>query len=129
VAVDRGNEMISKLYQSFHPSVLSLIKMSIDAAHSNSLKVSVCGEMAADPLGAVLLTGLGVDALSVSFQYIGVLKKVIRSIEFAAARKIAKRALRMKSEQEIISYIAKETVRRFPDLETILAFARRNSNG
>ena len=129
VAVDRSNEMLTKLYQSFHPSVLNLIKMSIDAAHSNGLKVSVCGEMAADPLGAVLLTGLGVDALSVSFQYIGVLKKVVRSIEFSTARNIARRVLKMKSEQEIISYIAKETVRRFPNLEAILAFARRNSNG
>jgi len=129
VAVDRGNELLSKLYQSFHPSVLSLIKMSVDAAHGRKLKVSVCGEMAADPLGAVLLAGLGVDQLSVSFQYVGLLKKIIRSIELEAARSIAKKALRMKSEREIVSYVEKETIKRFPDLGNIFTFMRRNSNG
>jgi len=129
VAVDRGNEMLSKLYQSFHPSVLSLIKMSIDAAHGKRLKVSVCGEMAADPLGAILLTGLGVDQLSVSFQYVGLLKKIIRSIELEAARAIAKKTLKMKSEQEIVYYIERETIKRYPDLDNILNFMRRNANG
>jgi phosphotransferase system enzyme I (PtsI) len=129
VAVDRGNELLSKLYQSFHPAVLGLIKKSIDAAHSGNIGVSVCGEMAADPLGAVLLTGLGVDTLSVSFQYVGILKKIIRSIEFGSARLIARKALKMKSENEIVSYVEKESIKRFPDLENILNFSRRNANG
>ncbi len=129
MAVDRGNELLSNLYQSFHPSVLSLIKTSIQAARTQNIKVSVCGEMAADPLGAVLLVGLGVDELSVSFQYVGLLKKVIRSIDFETARNIARKALRMKSEQEIVSYVEKEVKKRFPDLDNIMAFMKRNSNG
>jgi len=129
MAVDRGNELLSKLYQSFHPAVLGLIKTSIEAAHSNKVKVSVCGEMAADPLGAVLLAGLGVDELSVSFQYAAILKKIIRSIDFEGARQIARKALKMKSEQEIISFVEKAAIKRFPDLENILTFSRRNSNG
>jgi phosphotransferase system enzyme I (PtsI) len=129
VAVDRGNELLSKLYQSFHPAVLGLVKKSIDAAHSKNVEVSVCGEMAADPLGAVLLAGLGVDTLSVSFQYVGTLKKIIRTIDYENARLMARKALKMKSEREIISYVEKESVKRFPDLENILTFSRRNANG
>ena len=129
LAVDRGNEMLSKLYQSYHPSVLRLIKMSVQAARTEDISVSVCGEMAADPIGAILLIGLGVDKLSVSYQYIGLLKKVVRSIEFEVARNLAKRALRMKTEQEVISFIEKEVKKRFPDLENILSFVKRNVNG
>lgn len=129
MAVDRGNELLSDLYQSFHPSILNLIKMSVQAARARGIRISVCGEMAADPLGAVLLIGLGVDELSVSFQYVGLLKKVIRSIDYDTARNISRKALRMKSEQEIVSYLEKETKKRFPDLENIMAFMKRNSNG
>jgi phosphotransferase system enzyme I (PtsI) len=129
LAVDRGNEVLSKLYQSYHPSVLGLIKKSVQAARTGNIKVSVCGEMAADPLGAVLLVGLGVDELSVSFQYIGLLKKVIRSIESETVQTIAKKALRMKTENEVISFLEKETRERFPDLENILNFMKRNANG
>jgi phosphotransferase system enzyme I (PtsI) len=129
VAVDRGNELLSKLYQSFHPAVLGLIKKSVEAGHSRNVEVSVCGEMAADPLGTVLLAGLGVDSLSVSFQYVGILKKIIRTIDFEGARQIARKALKMKSEHEIISYVEKESIKRFPDLENILTLSRRNANG
>jgi phosphoenolpyruvate-protein kinase (PTS system EI component) len=129
MAVDRGNELLSKLYQSFHPAVLILIKKSVEAGHAGNVEVSVCGEMAADPLGAILLAGLGVDMLSVSFQYVGILKKIIRTIDFEGARQIARKALKMKSEQEIISYVERESIKRFPDLENILAFSRRNANG
>jgi phosphoenolpyruvate-protein kinase (PTS system EI component) len=101
----------------------------VQAARTGNIKVSVCGEMAADPLGAVLLVGLGVDELSVSFQYIGLLKKVIRSIESETVQTIAKKALRMKTENEVISFLEKETRERFPDLENILNFMKRNANG
>jgi phosphotransferase system enzyme I (PtsI) len=129
LAVDRGNEILSKLYQSFHPAVLSLIRTSVQAAHNRGIKVSVCGEMAADPFGAILLIGMGADELSVSFQYLGILKKVIRSIDYETARNIAKKALRLKSEQEVVSFMEKETKNRFPDLDSVLKFRKRNSNG
>jgi phosphotransferase system enzyme I (PtsI) len=129
MAVDRGNELLSDLYQSFHPAILTLVRMSVEAAHAGKMKISVCGEMAADPLGAILFTGLGVDQLSVNFQYVGILKKIIRSIDFRTARRIAGRALRMKNEREIVSYVERESLRKFPDLGVILKFMRRNSNG
>ncbi len=129
VAVDRGNELLSDLYQSFHPSVLKLIKMSVEAAHDAGLSISVCGEMAANPLGAVLLTGMGADTLSVSFQSVGIIKKIIRSLDFKTAQRIANRAIDLASDSEIISYVENEINRNFPELEPILRFTRRNSNG
>ena len=129
MAVDRGNELLSKLYQSFHPSVLSLIKSAISAAHGHRLKVSVCGEMAADPVGAVLLAGLGIDELSVSFQSVGIIKKIIKSISYTGARQIAENALKMRSHGEIESYLISEFELHFPELKPVFQFIGRNSNG
>ncbi len=129
MAVDRGNELLSKLYQSFHPSVLSLIKSAVSAAHGRRLKVSVCGEMAADPKGAVLLAGLGVDELSVSFQSVGIIKKIIKSISYTGARQIAENALKMRSQGEIESYLISEFELHFPELKPVFQFIGRNSDG
>jgi phosphotransferase system enzyme I (PtsI) len=129
VAVDRDHELISKLYQSFHPAVLSLIKTSVKAGHRFHKPVAVCGEMAADPLAAVLLVGLGVDELSASFQMTGILKKIIRSITYSGARRIADRALKMKTHAEIEMFLKTEIARAFPDIMPVIQFSRRNSNG
>lgn len=129
VAVDRDHEMLSKLYQSFHPAVLTLIKSAVKAAHRHHKRVAVCGEMAADPLAAVLLVGLGVDELSASFQMTGILKKVVRSITRSGAKRIADKTLTMKTHAEIESYLKSETARLFPDIAPVIQFSRRNSNG
>ena len=128
LAVDRDHQLISKLYQSFHPAVLQLIKMSVQAAHRHKLKVSVCGEMAGDPLAAVLLIGLGVDELSATFQTAGILKKIVTSISRSGAKKIAEKVLEMKSHVEIERYLKKEVARVFPDIMPVIRFARRNSD-
>ncbi len=129
MAVDRGNELLAELYQSFHPSVLSLIKSAVSAAHGSRLKVSVCGEMAADPIGAVLLAGLGVDELSVSFQSVGIIKKIIKSISYTGARQIAENALKMRSHPEINAYLKSEFELHFPELKPVFQFMGRNSDG
>lgn len=128
LAVDRDHQLISKLYQSFHPAVLQLIKMSVLAAHRHKLKVSVCGEMAGDPLAAVLLIGLGVDELSATFQTAGILKKIVTSISRSEAKKIAEKVLEMKSHAEIAQYMKKEVARIFPEIMPVIHFARRNSD-
>jgi phosphoenolpyruvate-protein phosphotransferase (PTS system enzyme I) len=129
VAVDRDHELLAKLYQSFHPSVLTLIKTTVKSAHRFHRKVSVCGEMAADPLGAVLLVGLGVDQLSAGFRMSGILKKIIRSITYSGARRIAEHALTLKSHSEIELYIKNEIGRVFPEILPVIEFSRRNSHG
>ncbi len=128
VAVDRDHELLSKLYQSFHPSVLTLIKMSVKAAHKFHRKVSVCGEMASDPLAAVLLIGLGVDELSTGFRMSTILKKIVRSITYSGARRIAERALELKSQAEIENFIKMEMYRVFPEIIPVIRFSRKNFN-
>lgn len=129
VAVDRDHELLSKLYQSFHPSVISLIKMAVKAAHKYHKKVSVCGEMAADPLAAVLLIGLGIDELSASFQMTGILKKIVMSITYSRARSIANNVLEMKTHGEIEEYLKKELSKSFPEIMPVIKFSRRNKDG
>jgi phosphotransferase system enzyme I (PtsI) len=127
MAVDRGNEMLSSLYQSFHPSILNLVKKSVEAGHKRNIKVSVCGEMAADPLGAVVLAGLGVDILSVNFQSVGIVKKVIRSVTNKGLKKLAEKALTMKTQDEIIEYLYDGVINDFPDLKDVIHFMRKKN--
>jgi phosphoenolpyruvate-protein phosphotransferase (PTS system enzyme I) len=106
VAVDRGNDKVAYLFDAYHPGVLRLIKMVVDAAQNHDITVTVCGEMAGDPQSAVLLHGLGVDGLSMSTPSLLGVKKAIRSISSEDARAIADQALNMDSKEEIKARIA-----------------------
>jgi phosphotransferase system enzyme I (PtsI) len=89
LAVDRQNETVSSLYQPTHPAVLRLINMTVRAGHVHQRPVAVCGEMASDPVLAVLLIGLGVDELSVSPNQIPQLKYVLSQVTLEDARALA----------------------------------------
>jgi phosphotransferase system enzyme I (PtsI) len=113
LAVDRTNEKIAHLYQSFHPSVLKLIKKTIDDGHKNNIWVGLCGEMAADPKATVLLVGLGIDELSASPLSIPQIKKVVRSIEFREAKKFAEEVMRLNNSREIEKVLEEYYCQRF----------------
>jgi len=89
LAVDRLNETVARLYQPAHPAVLQLIDMTIKAGHDNNNRVTVCGEMAADPVMAVLLFGMGVDEFSMTPNAIPVVKKVFSCISRCDAVQLA----------------------------------------
>lgn len=108
LAVDRGNELISGLYQEFHPAVIRTIKTITDAAHKNKIKISVCGEMASNPLAVVVFIGLGVDELSVSPSKFPEIKQIIRTLHYKKAYRLCKEILKLSSETEI-----KEKVEKF----------------
>jgi len=76
-AVDRMNKNVSYLYDPYHPSVLRLIKMTIDAAKNNNIEVGVCGETAGDPDFSIILAGMGADELSMSASMIPYIKDTI----------------------------------------------------
>lgn len=86
LAVDRGNSRLAPRYTPFHPGVLSLLKSTIDAARSAGIEVSVCGEMASNPLGVFLFMGLGISALSVGPSALPEVKKIIRTVPSTSAR-------------------------------------------
>jgi phosphotransferase system enzyme I (PtsI) len=103
LAVDRLNERIAHLYQPTHPAILNLIKMSVDAAHRHGIWVSVCGEMAGDPVLVPLLLGLGVDHLSAAPSAIPEIKFLIRRLKMSEARELAEFALGCESASEILN--------------------------
>ena len=105
IAVDRGNERIAYLYEPFHPGVLRLIKVVIDHAHAAGIPVSMCGEMAGDPLATVILLGLGLDAFSMSAFSIPEVKKIIRTVSLWEAEELVGTISAMRSVVEIDDYV------------------------
>ncbi len=101
LAVDRGNEIISPLYQEFHPAVVRMLHRIITGAKEGNARVSMCGEMAADILATPLLVGFGLDSLSVSASAIPHIKKIIRSLDFEDTRKLAEECLTFSTEKEV----------------------------
>ncbi len=101
LAVDRGNEIVSSLYQEFHPAVIRTLYKIIHSSKQGEAKVSICGEMAADILATPLLVGMGLDSMSVSAATIPHIKKIIRAIVYEDAKKLAQECLTYKTEKEI----------------------------
>jgi phosphotransferase system enzyme I (PtsI) len=93
LAMDRDNERLAHLYEPLSPAVLRSLRHTVHAGHGAKRWVGVCGEMAGDPLIAVLLTGLGVDELSVSCYDLPRVKAAIRSVPATRARELAEQAL------------------------------------
>jgi len=114
LAVDRSNELVSYLFKPLHPSVLRLLKFIIDSARKAGKEVTVCGEMAADPLSAIVLLGLGLKNFSMNPIFIPRIKRVLRSIEYGTARKIVHRALTLKTAQEIEEHILESVLVKHP---------------
>jgi phosphotransferase system enzyme I (PtsI) len=105
LAVDRGMSKVAWLYDPFHPAVLRLIKMVADSGQRTNTPVSICGEMAGDPLATTLLLGLGLDCLSLSPGLIPEVKEVIRAIHAEKAREIADECLAMDTGTEVREYL------------------------
>jgi len=105
LAVDRSNGKIASMYEPHHPAVLRSIKMIVDGAHEEGIPVSVCGEMAADPISALLLVGLGVDELSMASWCIMECKKIIRSVNYDEARAISAEALKFADSVSVNAFL------------------------
>lgn len=105
LAVDRGNEKISQLYQPLHPAVLRLIKYVIDTSHKLGKWTGMCGELAGDDKAALLLLGLGLDEFSMSAASIPRIKKIIRASSYEESKKMAEKALSMGTAEEIEEYL------------------------
>lgn len=105
LAVDRGNSRLAHLYTPFHPAVVRLLSTIARAGQDAGLEVSVCGEMAAHPLGAFLLIGMGIDALSVGPSALAEIKKVIRSVRQDRGRDAVEEALAATSPQEVVDIL------------------------
>jgi len=109
LAVDRGNELISHLYNPMSPSVLTLIKSVIDASHAAGKWTGMCGELGGDEKATVLLLGMGLDEFSMSAISIPKIKKIIRNTNFSEAQKLANEALQKATAKEISDLLEKFT--------------------
>ncbi|HBE5522115.1 TPA: phosphoenolpyruvate-protein phosphotransferase PtsI [Escherichia coli] len=107
LAVDRGNDMISHLYQPMSPSVLNLIKQVIDASHAEGKWTGMCGELASDERATLLLLGMGLDEFSMSAISIPRIKKIIRNTNFEDAKVLAEQALAQPTTDELMTLVNK----------------------
>ncbi|WP_338804792.1 phosphoenolpyruvate-protein phosphotransferase PtsI [Xenorhabdus griffiniae] len=105
LAVDRGNELISHLYNPMSPAVLSLIKQVIDASHAEGKWTGMCGELAGDERATLLLLGMGLDEFSMSAISIPRIKKIIRNTNYDDAKALAEQALTQPTAKELMDLV------------------------
>jgi signal transduction protein with GAF and PtsI domain len=118
MAVDRGNARLANRFTPHDPSIVRQLKQVLEVGKAAGLPVSVCGEMASEPLSAVLLLGLGYDSLSVSPPALPVVKWVVRTVPEESARRAASAALMAASAAEV-SNVLREVVSEYMDIRLL----------
>jgi phosphotransferase system enzyme I (PtsI) len=115
LAVDRTNEKVAGLFCPAHPAVLRVIRDVIRAGARAEIGVSMCGEMAGEPLYTLLLLGLGLTTFSMNAPDIPEVKKIIRSTTMEHARQVARRVMGFDSERQVMHFLREETGKIDPD--------------
>jgi len=115
LAVDRGNESVSYLFKPHHPAVLRLLDRVIKTVNGQGKEVTVCGEMAADPLSAIMLLGMGLRTFSMNPIFIPKVKKALRAVELKTAEEAVSEALKLKTAREIEEFMIEAVLRRHPE--------------
>lgn len=105
LAVDRGNERISHLYDTYNPGVLAAIKSAIDGAHEGGISISMCGEFAGEARATALLFGMGLDAFSMSAISVARIKKNIMKIDKKSSEELVERVMSMSTTEEVLAEI------------------------
>lgn len=114
LAIDRVNEHVNYLYDTLHPAVLRLIRQVTSAGQARGLQVSMCGEMAGDPVNIPILLGLGIDELSMNSLSIPMVKKLIRSINMDDCAELTRLAFEMQDAAAIHSLLEGWISEHFP---------------
>jgi len=115
LAIDRANERLTYLYEPLHPAILRLIKRVVDAAHEAKIRVAMCGEMAGDPLYALILLGMELDELSMNHLAIPRIKRIIRESSIKESKVLLEKALSFSTASEVRAYVQDYMMGRFPD--------------
>jgi phosphotransferase system enzyme I (PtsP) len=105
LAVDRNNRKVASLYEPLHPAVLRAVASVVRVATQAGKPVSLCGEMAADPVCTLVLIGMGLRDLSMSAFFIPVIKRLVRSVDIAAAERVAAEALELATVKEVKRHV------------------------
>ncbi len=117
LAIDRGNGKVSSNFEPTHPAMLRILKYIIEISAEKKMEVSICGEMAGEPLYTLLLIGLGYRKLSMSPTRIPLVKSILINSSLSESQDITKRALELVSKKDVIRYIREQMINRFKTLE------------
>jgi len=115
LAVDRGNERVSRYYTTSHPSVIRCLDTIIRTCNERGVAVSLCGEMAGEPLYTLLLLGMGLRTFSMAPGSVPKIKKLIRLARTQDAERMAQKALTFETESQVANYLRGETRKLLPD--------------
>ncbi len=107
LAVDRNNPRVAGLYDALHPAMIRTLLKIVEGGHAGGVEVSICGEMASDPLAVILLLGMGFDVLSMNSSSLPRIKWVIRNTAIVNARKILADVLELEHPADIRLYLQK----------------------
>ena len=116
LAIDRVNEHVAYMYQPFHPAILRMLKFTVQAAKAENIPVSLCGEMAGDPLCVAILLCLGFDSLSMNARAIPLVKKIIRATSMEQARVDFENVMVLNTAKEVNTYMLERVRSQFPEL-------------
>jgi phosphotransferase system enzyme I (PtsI) len=105
LAVDRSNELVARLYQPTSPAVLRLIAQVVEAGRAEGIPVSMCGEMAADPLMVPVLLGIGLESFSMSPQAAPVVRALVRQLSYRESVDLARQACKMSTAREVEEFL------------------------
>ncbi len=105
LAVDRGNTQVAHLYQPLNPAIIRMIKHVADVASDHGLKISMCGEMAGDPVNIPILLGLGMNNLSMNPQSMPIIKSIIKLFNVEDARLFIKEVLKETTDTGVMELV------------------------
>lgn len=125
LAVDRNNSRVASLYDGLNPSVLHALDQAVKAAHQLNKPISICGELASDPVAAIILLGMGFDALSMNSAAIPRIKWVVRNFTLRKAKELLAQTLKMDEAKQIRCYL--EQALRDNGLENLLSDSKMAS--
>ncbi len=116
LAVDRGNEYVAYLYDPLHPAILRALKATCDAANNAGIHVCICGEMAGEPLYAMVLAGLGFHELSMNPSCVPRVKRVLRQISRRDGELLVEKLLQLATSKEVSSQIDEDMRKLLPEI-------------
>jgi phosphotransferase system enzyme I (PtsI) len=114
LAVDRINEHVSYLYEPLHPAILRIIRSVVQSAHQGGIPVAICGEMAAEPIYALILLGLGLDEFSMNPVAIPKVKKILRMMRYEETRAMVDQLFQFPTASDIECHVRNWMSERFP---------------
>jgi len=116
LAIDRDNQQVAGLYEPFHPAVLKMIHQVVKAGEQEEIDVSLCGEIAGDPLSVLILLALGLDEFSMNIGSIPLIKKMVRMLPLREVREAFKDILQLPTSRKIEDFVLKKAKTLLPDI-------------